>query len=221
VIMTDQFTVAEHGEGVTEVFGLYVTDNDATAPTDTFSMTASAGDGSVHPPDDSGSLADINSTLADGVTYCPSASPTPTDMVTLTVADGHGHSDIVNFIFYQEGAGPSVTLTGTDQKDVIFATGYNDTLTGGAKADQFVFSPEYGSSADTITDFHPGEDHIDLRAFSSVVDESNIDAWFAANVTTSTTNPADVVVTVGSHETITLKNVALNSLHASDFMVHA
>ena len=86
--------------------------------------------------------------------------------MTLTVADSFGHTDRVHFIFNQGGAGPDVALTGTSGKDVIFATGHADTLTGGASADQFVFAPETSPSADTITDFKAGEDHIDLRVFS-------------------------------------------------------
>ena len=83
----------------------------------------------------------------------------------------------MNFVFQQSGR-DGATLVGTAEKDVIFATGGNDTLTGGASADQFVFAPESNSpSADTITDFAPGEDHIDLRAFSEFVNSDNIDAW--------------------------------------------
>ena len=88
-------------------------------------------------------------------------------MVTLTVSDGLGHSDTVHFVFSEAGQGP-VTLTGTSGKDVIFATGSDDTLTGGASADQFVFAPGQNPSADTITDFTPGQDRIDLRLFSEV-----------------------------------------------------
>ena len=81
-------------------------------------------------------------------------------MVTLTVADGLGGTDTVNFIFNQAGEGPHIALQGTAIKDVIFATGYSDTLTGGASADQFVFTANSGH--DTITDFTPGQDRIDL-----------------------------------------------------------
>ena len=57
------------------------------------------------------------------------------------------------------GPGP-VALQGTALKDVIFATGDSDTLTGGASDDQFVFTADSGD--DTITDFTAWSGQIDL-----------------------------------------------------------
>ena len=137
-----------------------------------------------------------------------------TDAFTVTErdngADSLGPGDQVHFIFSQGGSEP-----GTAGEDVIFATGHADTLTGGASADQFVFAPEASPSADTITDFKPGEDHIDLRAFS-FVDSSNIGTWLGNHATTS---GADTLISLDSGDTITLRNVALASLHAGDFIV--
>jgi Ca2+-binding RTX toxin-like protein len=137
-------------------------------------------------------------------------------MVTLNVSDGLGHSDTVHFVFNEAGQGP-VTLAGTSGKDVIFATGFDDTLTGGASADQFVFAPGQNPSADTITDFTPGQDRIDLRLFSEVGSD-NINGWLATHAVQSSTNPADVLITLGN-EALTLKNVTVTSLHVSDFIV--
>ena len=218
VIGTDAFTVTELGNGVTKISGLHVTDADATASTDTFTVSAATGDvgSSVTPSTGSGSgIAAINAALNSGITYDPHSPQPQADSVTLTVADSFGHTDRVHFIFNQGGAGPDVALTGTSGKDVIFATGHTDTLTGGASADQFVFAPEASPSADTITDFKAGEDHIDLRAFS-FVDSSNIASWLGSHAAVS---GADTLVSLNSGESITLKNVALASLHASDFIV--
>jgi len=66
-----------------------------------------------------GSLAAVNAALDSGITYDPSANPPQTDMVTLTVSDGIGHTDTVHFVFKQAGEGP-VALNGTSGKDVIF-----------------------------------------------------------------------------------------------------
>ena len=219
VIGTDVFSVTEKGDGTTTVSGLYVTDTDATASTDTFNVGAQAAspNGGVTPSTGEGPLALINTKLDSGITYDPGNDPPDTDMVTLTVSDGFGHADTVHFVFKQAEAGP-VTLNGTSGKDVIFASGSDDTLTGGASADQFVFTPEQSPSADTITDFKPGEDHIDLRLFSEVVGADNINGWLAANAAQSSANPADVLITLGN-DTLTLKNVAVTSLHASDFIV--
>jgi len=219
VIGTDAFTVAENSDGTTTVSGLYLTDSDATAPNDTFTINAAANsaNGGVTPSASVGSLAALKATLDSGITYDPSANPPQTDMVTLAVSDGIGHTDTVHFVFKQAGEGP-VALNGTSGKDIIFASGSDDTLTGGASADQFVFTPEQSPSADTITDFKPGEDHIDLRLFSDVVGADNINGWLAANAAQSSASPADVLITLGN-DTLTLKNVTVTSLHASDFIV--
>ena len=169
------------------------------------------------PSTSDGSLTAVNAALHNGIVYDPGNDPSQTDMVTLTVSDGLGHSDTVHFVFNEAGQGP-VTLTGTSGKDVIFATGSDDTLTGGASADQFIFAPTQSHSADTITDFTPGQDHIDLRLFSEVVDSADITGWLHDHAAQSSTNPADTLITLGD-DTLTLKNVTVTSLHAGDFIV--
>ena len=148
----------------------------------------------------------IDAELATGITYNPGASPPSTDKVALTVTDGFGATDTVNFVF-NLASGPTapVTLTGTSGKDVIFATGNSDTLTGGGGADQFVFNKTTG--AHTITDFSTINDHIDLTGLSSIVTAATLNAWLASNVAASTTNPADTVICLGSSETIALHDV--------------
>jgi hypothetical protein len=218
VIDTAAVSLIENGDGTTTVSGLHVSDGDATAPNDTFTVSTAAGSagGSVIPPAANGSLAAVNATLSSGIHYDPGNNPPQTDMVTLKVSDGLGHSDTVHFVFNEAGQGP-VTLNGTSGKDVIFATGFDDTLTGGASADQFVFAPGQNPSADTITDFTPGQDRIDLRLFSEVGSD-NINGWLATHAVQSSTNPADVLITLGN-EALTLKNVTVTSLHVSDFIV--
>ena len=218
VIVTDAFSVTENGDGTTTVSGLHVSDSDATAPNDTFTIHATAGSasGNVTPPTGDGSLAVVNAALDDGIVYDPGNGSPQTDMVTLTVSDGLGHSDTVHFVFNEAGQGP-VTLTGTSGKDVIFATGSDDTLTGGGSADQFVFAPGQNPSADTITDFTPGQDRIDLRLFSEV-GADNINGWLSTHAVQSSTNPADIQIALGN-DTLTLKNVTVTSLHAGDFIV--
>ena len=139
---------------------------------------------------------------------------------SLSVTDGFGATDTVNFVF-NLASNPStpVTLVGTSGKDVIFATGNSDTLTGGSGADQFVFKQTTGTH--TITDFSTIEDHIDLTALSSIVTAATLNSWIASNVKVSGVNPADTLVTLGSSEAITLHNVLATNVHASDFIVHA
>ncbi len=216
VIDTTQFTITEDPvSGTTTVSSLSVTDADAGAD-DVFTVTTTTKHGGSNATTSvsSGHLPDIADALNDGVTYHPGTPKPATDMVTLKVTDDLGAADTVNFIFNQDGTDP-VTLTGTSGKDVIFATGYDDMLTGGAGADQFVFAPETNANQDTITDFSPGEDHIDLRKFADV-DSDNIGTWLASHAVAA---GADTVITLGVNDTITLKNIALASLHASDFIV--
>ncbi|MGQ0681404.1 FG-GAP-like repeat-containing protein [Bradyrhizobium sp.] len=215
VINTDEFTVTENVQ-TTTVSGLYVT-TAATATNYTMTVETREAASSVTLPDDAGSLSEISSALATGVTYDPGSPNEPdTDMVTLTVTDNLGHSDIVNFIFNEAGTGP-VTLTGTPEKDVIFATGYDDVLTGGAKADQFVFTPEDFASEDIITDFTLGEDRIDLRAFANL-DTSNIEAWLTSSGNV-VQQGANTVITLDDDTAVTLTNVSAASLSASNFIV--
>jgi hypothetical protein len=222
--MTDNLSVSPHDDNTTTVYGLYVTDTDATAPDDTFTMHAStfhAPGSSVDPHEDTGLLLHINDTLSDGVTYNPGSPQPDTDMVTFTVSDTHGHSDLVNFIFLQGGSGSPVTLTGTAEKDVIFATGEDDILTGGAKSDQFVFQQQDGPSHDQITDFVHGVDKIDFMFASSPFtqgDEYEFQAWAADHIEQT---PAGTVINLDNGGTIQLNGIDKTDLRATDFYTHS
>ena len=73
MIGTDAFSVTENGDGTTTVSGLYVSDSDATAPNDTFTIgaAASSAGGSVIPPAGGGSLAAVNAALDSGIVTIP------------------------------------------------------------------------------------------------------------------------------------------------------
>ena len=134
----------------------------------------------------------------------------------MTVADSLGHTDRVHFIFNQGGTGPNIALTGTSGKDVIFATGHADTLTGGASADQFVFTPET-SRAPIRSRISSRARTISISGVFSLVDSSTI--LVAGLAPMRATSGADTLITLNNGDSITLKNVALASLHASDFIV--
>src|SRR5262249_10554678 len=130
-----------------------------------------------------------------------------TDTIKLTVTDGHGASDTVNLIFnLAEGANEHVNLAGTTGKDVFFGTGYQE---------QFVFAAN--SNHDTIVNFTPGQDHIDL---SAVVTTNDLATWMAQHVAASPTNSADTLITIDTADTIVLKGVTVGNLHTTDFVVH-
>ena len=142
------------------------------------------------------------------------STPPATDIVTLTVADGFGATDSVNFVFNEAGTGSNILLQGTPGNDVIFATGNQDTLTGGGGHDQFVFKPTSSGPAveHTITDFAVNLDTIDVRLFSNIS---------ASALPLETQQGSDTLITLDSHDTILLKNVLASSLTTSDFIVHA
>lgn len=127
---------------------------------------------------------------------------------------GDAGDSAARFVFSESDQSP-VAVDGTPGDDILHATASSDILTGGAGADHFVFAPHPTPAIHTITDFTPGQDHIDLQLFSGEVDASNIDGWLHAHAAQSA---ADVTVTIGN-DVLTLKNIALASLHASDFIV--
>jgi Ca2+-binding RTX toxin-like protein len=215
VIQTNQFGLSQSGNDTT-ITGLSVSDPFASF-SDTFTIsavTAGAGSGtSVTPSTGSGSLAEINSTLAS-VTYNPGSTPPATDKITLAVTDSSDVTDTVSFIFNQAGTGSNITLQGTPGKDVIFATGNTDTLTGGGGQDQFVFKPTSSPTTveHTITDFNTALDTLDVRQFAGIT---------ASALPVETQQGGDTLVTLDAHDTVLLKNVLATSLHAGDFIVHA
>ncbi len=216
VIATDNLTVTQDGPDAT-IFGLSVSDRDSSD--NHFTVTATAGSGVVSPANNSGSLTAINSDFANnGIVYSP-AGPAPLiDKVSVTVADDAGATDTVNLIFNVAGSGPNVTLQGTPGKDVIFATGYQDTLTGGAGADQFVFASHTGN--DTITDFIPGQDRIDLHDFDLFNPGSpgSFTTWI--NSAAVVQQGADTLIHLDVSDSILLSHVAKANLSAGDFILH-
>jgi Ca2+-binding RTX toxin-like protein len=102
------------------------------------------------------------------------------------------------------------TLVGNDGNDVLNGSMGNDTLTGGTGADTFVFL--HGDGVDTITDFAHGVDQISLTS-EGVSDFTGLQADMSQVGT-------DTVITFDSNDIITLKNVTMSSLTASDFVFH-
>jgi hypothetical protein len=217
IIVTDQISVVSHANGTTTVLGLQLSDADVNASTESFTLSATTGAAAsgttVIPPVSTGSLVAINGALAAGAVYDPGAAPPLTDKVTLTVTDGFGATDTVNLVFYEAGAGANIALQGSSGRDVIFASNGADILTGGNGADQFVFAPTSSgpSVQHTVTDFVVGLDRLDVRQFASLT---------GASMPTETQQGSDTLITLDSHDTILLKNVAAATLHVSDFILH-
>ncbi len=200
VIDTDQVSVLQNSDGTVEIVGLQLSDADAAASAGTFGVTATAGTSeAIH-------MGNINTAL--GTITAPSAGN-----IAVTVTDSFGATDTVNFVFSETGTGPNAALQGTAGKDVIFATGHSDTLTGGGGQDQFVFAPTAGSAdvQHTITDFTAGLDKIDLRQFGNIASLSDL---------TEVQHGSDTLITLDGHDSLLLKNVAAANLSANDFILH-
>jgi len=215
VIVTNNLSTVQNPDGSMTLLGVQVTDSNALASSQAFSLAATTGaaGSSITPSTSSGSLTSINNVFATGVTYHPGGTPPPTDKVTFTVTDNFGATDTENFVFAQPGAGPNITLQGTSGKDVILATNSQDVLTGAAAQDQFVFAPTSGPSVQhTITDFQVGVDKVDVRQFSNIS---------ASGLPTETQQGSDTLITLDGNDSLLLKNVAAVNLHGSDFIVHA
>jgi VCBS repeat-containing protein len=198
------------------LYGLSISDPDN--PNDQFTVTATALHGTVLPNAGTGTLTEVNEALAAGVTYTPDNTAPSNDTVTLTVTDSQGHEDAMHFVFNVTGTGP-ITLDGTSGKDVIFATGYDDTLTGNAGADTFVFASEpSGGSHDTVSDFQQGQDMIELDGFFSGPSDSAFTAFLV-----SLENALDGVhdINLGNNHVITLSGVNVNTLDVGDFIVRS
>ncbi|MBY3259876.1 calcium-binding protein, partial [Rhizobium laguerreae] len=86
----------------------------------------------------------------------------------------------------------------------------NDTLTGGAGDDAFVFKAGFGR--DTLTDFTAGAASVDVLDIST-----DLFSDFASVMAAANQIGADTVITHDANTSITLKNVALTSLHQDDF----
>jgi len=118
-----------------------------------------------------------------------------------TLAGGNGNDTLIG------GLGNDV-LDGGSGDDVLNGGLGNDTLTGGNGNDYFLFGVGFGQ--DTVTDFQKGDQIVfDDQVFA------NFTQVLASNPQQVGSN---VVITDVSGDTLTLQNVSLGSLQASDFL---
>ena len=222
IIHPDNIGLVQNPDGTETITGLTVTDADAAA-NEIFTLAASTPPGSgnsVTPTTLLGHLSDINTALGStGLTFNdPGHTPLVTDQIALTVTDGHGASDTLNLIFNLTTSGPNIALQGTAGNDVIFATSHANTLTGGGGADQFVFRADTGN--DTITDFKPGVDKINLFDYSPFVagDADSFNAWL--NNAAVEQLASGTLIHLDANDSIMLTNVNRSNLHINDFILH-
>ncbi|MEZ5715848.1 MAG: calcium-binding protein [Paracoccaceae bacterium] len=115
------------------------------------------------------------------------------------------------------GTSGNETMLGAGGFDELAGLGGDDLMTGGAQADLFVFIEDDGN--DTITDFEATNDfeRIDLSRVNAITGLADLELGSATSGA-ATQVGADVVIDTGGGNSITLLNVALSDLDASDFV---
>jgi len=118
-----------------------------------------------------------------------------------------------------------VTLADTHADGISTATSQTVSVTIGAPAnDSFIFHPGFG--ADVVVNAH-STDTIELDGFAAVLTSNTLASLLqdAQNGQPQTMFHAvngghDTLIVLDSHDSITLTNVRLADLHASNFIVH-
>ena len=105
-----------------------------------------------------------------------------------------------------DGSSGGQTLTAGSSPTTLIG-GPNDILNGGAGADTFVFPPNFG--ANKVNNFRPGTDQLEFShsTFATVAEVLN----------NAQQSGSDVVIAHDPQDVVTLNNILLANLHASDF----
>jgi hypothetical protein len=117
---------------------------------------------------------------------------------------------------WTQADGSTAKITIADNVEVfapgnpIFAWSGDDHLTGSSGKDQFVFAQPIGH--DTIYNFNPGEDQIDLIGYAGFSNFDDVKSHLTADAN------GNAAVTLANGQTITLNGVAAASLAASNFV---
>lgn len=100
-------------------------------------------------------------------------------------------------------------LKGLAGQDIINGAGGNDLLFGGSAGDKFVFAGHFGR--DTIRDFVPGVDRIDLSAFADITGYPDL-------VNHHLTTSGDTLRISHGEDVIALVHTQRTDIHAGDFI---
>jgi hypothetical protein len=190
----------------------------------------------------------VKQDLASGTFSFSEAASTDTDTVTVTPQNGgQGYvgsftADAVTAANGQESVGwhfnfdqPAVTKTVAQSYDVTVtdhhADGSNSAITqpvtvtiAGPGNDGFVFHPGVGT--DVIVNAS-SSNTIELDGFSSLTSHSQLASLLAEaqagqpqSLFQSENGGHDTLINLGNHDSVTLTNVHLADLHASNFIIH-
>jgi hypothetical protein len=144
-----------------------------------------------------------------------------------TLTANGGHAEVTYITTNNVATSGSNALYGTAGNDTINGLGGDDLLIGLKGADTFVFNAASGGSGhDTIADFTPGQDKINLDYLAFDANNPNdFSSWLGTHAT-DINNNHDVLIDLDVNgnspgvETILLKNVVSANLQAADFILH-
>jgi len=194
-----------------------------------------AGDGTIS-NSDLIDLGDVN--FADVATNKTTYMNNGNGTGTLTLHDANGHAldslvfagsyQLANFAIENDGSGNTLIVDppgsagpvvsgvivhdpATPASNTIVASAPNQTLSGLAASDTFVFNFA-AIGHDTLANFHPATD---TMQFSDTIFANALAALNA----THDDGHGNMVIAIDAHDTITLAGVLKAQLHASDFHV--
>ncbi|MEY9430974.1 Ca2+-binding RTX toxin-like protein [Bradyrhizobium ottawaense] len=164
--------------------------------------------------------------IGNGATQIQYNNATAGVTVNLTAgtADGDGsvgHDTITGGVFNVLGSNFNDTIIGSASNDslsgnvgndILDGRAGNDFLSGGAGVDTFVYAS--GGGFDFIQDFVHGQDKLDLTGVYGIFSLSDLQAH-------AVQSGPNTVITFSSGDGLTLQNVNLSSLTASDFLFGA
>ena len=200
-----QLTLVQNNDDGSHSLTLFDAANTQTWTSATIAYDANWNITGVTGTNDDGShtvtMNDVQNALDSALWFTTPFDPNQGKPIDVTLTGG-GNMD-----FLYGGAGND-TLSGGAADDLLSGGKGNDTLTGGTGADTFVF--HNGGGLDTITDFAPGQDHIELHGY----DQTD----FASLQALMTQSGTSTLITFDPQNVIALQNIAPNQLHAGDFV---
>ena len=112
-------------------------------------------------------------------------------------------------------------LSGSQFNDVLAGDSGNNEFWGFGGNDTFVFNVTEGIGHDTVNDFRPGQDRIqlDYLAFNPA-DAGSFDAWLSNHATAAPGNPNSVLIDFDGQNMVVLQGVSGASLRVNDFILH-